>query len=446
MPLDFFSVVPLSKLCSIKIAISIYNDPEMKSLEKTYDLMNNFPNKKDREQYVKCNFGFYRCSEWKGEIPSHLNELDFPPLRRSETYKCFCVRDIARDSLWTVNDQAECNFLYAQWKNLVLKKIALLPMPKLLQREVLFFVRYIRLEIKKWMSNHRRILRCFEEPTSFHWKSSGKINYEETAKALIRNEKLDIRTRYALASFNYLKDDAIYLWSKERMSWGVKYLISHDHPCLKIWNNCMKRRSAIEWDNLADNRTGFDIGILDDSSESWHSHYHLGIRTVFTKLATDKKIEWLNYSIKYETIDSEDFLFCLSHLKAHQEKESIFRENPCQVLGYFLDWPLQSEFLEVAENMWSFLSGSIFFFLLHFIIYERILKEWDDYDYFYLLREFWRQSPIHLKECIKLKNIYQVVMLAIDCDDTSSFHEQEIVQYCDNIYFAFHFPRRKSIS
>ncbi|GFU43186.1 uncharacterized protein NPIL_528371 [Nephila pilipes] len=443
--MDHFPVLSLQKLCSTKIALGIYNDPEMTALEEKYDLLKYFPLSKGIMDFLELRQSDHQLDGFPYLFrASPFNKYHLKQRRKPPFYKR--NRDITNKFSWCFTPKLKKDMHYAEWNNLVLKKISSLSIPKPLHNELLTSVRCTRLEIKKWMSNHREILRCSEETINFHWKSSGKINYEETAKSLIRNEKLDTRTRYALASFYYLKDDAIYLWSEERMSWGEKNLISHDHPCLQIWNNCVKRRSAIEWDNLADNRTGFEIGMLGDSSESWHSHYHLGIRTVFTKLSTGKKIEWLNYSVKYETIDSEDFLFCLSHLEAHHEKENLFRKYPCQVLGYFLDWPLQSEFLEVAESIWSFVSGRIFFFLLHFIIYERIVKEWNDYDYFHLLREFWRRSPIHLKECIQQKHIYQVVMLVVDCDYMSSFYKEKIAKLCANIDYAFRIPRTKNIS
>ncbi|GFU46069.1 uncharacterized protein NPIL_27851 [Nephila pilipes] len=450
MTLNHFSILPLKSLSLVKVAILINNDAEIKALEEKYDLFQHVLKKKNTEGFRLGSQSY--LVDLIGVIPFAeillFKTFAFPPLREGfEISKSFYDVDsmdvIAY--LHGLEQLTENDLFYAEWKSFVLKKISSLWIPKSLEKELLSFVRFIRLEIKEWMSNHREILRCFEEPTSFHWKSSGKINYEETAKSLIGNEKLDIRTRYALASFYYLKDDAIYLWSKERMSWGEKYLISHDHPSLEIWNSIVRRKSAIEWDKLADNRTGFDKDILG-SSLPWYSHYHLGLQTLFPKLSRGKKIEWLRYSVKKETIDNEDLLFCLAHLETNDDKENLFREYPCQILGYFLDYPLQSQFLEVAESLWPFLSGRMYFFLLHSIIYQRILREWKDYNYFQLLDEFWNRSPIQLKECITSKNIYQVVMLALDFDKVSSFCNKDIVKRCKDIYFAFEILQTETVS
>ncbi|GFT57165.1 uncharacterized protein NPIL_221731 [Nephila pilipes] len=442
MVLDHFPVLSLQRLCLTKIALGISNNPEMTAIEKKYDLLIYFPLNKGIDSFLAFHQSDLQFSSWEDEYPSlfmtspftnhHLRQWNKPHIyyHNLDTTDYF-------EFPWCFTLQPKNDLLYAEWNNLILEKISSLSIPKPFHNELLTLVRCIRLEIKKWMLKHSRILRCSEELISFQWKSSGKINYEETAKALIRNEKLDIRTRYALTSFYYLKDDASFLWNK--MTRDEKKFFSDDLTSLRIWNPSLERISPFEFNKIARLIMWFDNDIRGDRTP-WYSDNYLGLRTLFPKLSMEKKIEWLRYSVKMQSIDNEDLLFCLAHLGANDEKENLFREYPCQILAYFLDWPLQSEFLEVAEGMWSFVSGRIFFFLLHFIIYERIVKEWNDYDYFHLLREFWRQSPIHLKECIKLKNIYQVVMLAIDCGDTSSFYEEEIAKLCANIDYAFCIP------
>ncbi|GFU46759.1 uncharacterized protein NPIL_318781 [Nephila pilipes] len=440
-----FPVLSLTGMCSIKIAIAIGHDPEVKAVEKKHKLFDTISTQKNFHWFLTREDE--RCIRWRAGIPSELQERDFPPIRPTARQpQCYCDRDISAEFeyFWRSKELRENSLFFNEWSDLVLKKISSLSLPAKYRNMLLSLVRYVRLEIKKWVRNHREIFRWFDEPTRFQWKSSGKINYEETVKGLIRNESLDIKTSYVLASIYYLKDDAVLLPSKDRINFGEMSSMSYNYPFLEVWNNWVKeeRDGTIDWDNLADNRTGLDRALRDASL--WRSHYHIGLRNLFTKLSTGKKLQWLIYSIEKETIDNEEFLFCLSHLEGNHE--NLFRNHPFRILGYFLDWPLQCKFLEAAEILWTFLSGRMFFFLLHFIIYEKILEKWDDYDYFHLLREFWHQSPIHLKECIKMKNIYQVVMLAIDHGDTSSFYDEIIVKYCEHITFAFHFPRLISVS
>ncbi|GFT49157.1 hypothetical protein NPIL_583981 [Nephila pilipes] len=183
-----------------------------------------------------------------------------------------------------------------------------------------------------WVTNHSSILSCSVETSSFHWISSGKINYEATAKFLIRNEKIDIKERYALANFSYLKDDAISLWRNDRINSREMFLV--------------REESSFDWYKLT-------------SNERMGSHYHLGVRTLFPELSRAKKIKWLKYAIKFEKIDTAQFLFCLFHLDDN-EKEDIYKEYPCHTILYFLDYPFQSEFLEVADRLFQYLSGNMF--------------------------------------------------------------------------------------
>ncbi|GFU46761.1 uncharacterized protein NPIL_318791 [Nephila pilipes] len=369
MILCHFPVLPLTGMCSIQIAIAISNDPEVKDVEKKYKIFDNISNKKGFHWFLTREDE--RCMMWEGEIPLQLQERDFPPIRApARQSQCYCDRELNAEFefIWRSKELKGEILHFDEWNNLVLKKISSLSIPAEYRNMLMSLVRYIRLEIKKWAWNHREILRCSEEPTNFHWKSSGKINYEETAKALIRNEKLDIRTRYALASFYYLKDDAVLLRNEERITWGEKSSISYNYFFLEVWNELKEGRDGtIDWDCVADNRTGFNSTGGDISL--WHSHYRLGLRTLFTKLSRGKKLHWLIYSLEKETIDNEEFLFCLSHLEAHRENERLFREYPCRILGYFLDWPFQCKFLEAADRLWTFLSGRIFFFppTLHYL-------------------------------------------------------------------------------
>ncbi|GFU27125.1 uncharacterized protein NPIL_575181 [Nephila pilipes] len=277
-----------------------------------------------------------------------------------------------------------------------------------------------------WVTNHSSILSCSVETSSFHWISSGKINYEATAKFLIRNEKIDIKEQYALASFYCFKDDAISLWKNGRITSRDLFLVRDVFSCLGIWNKWVKQESPFDWDKLT-------------SNERMDSHYHLGVRTLFPELSRTKKINWLKYAIQFENIDTAQFLFCLFHLDDN-EKEDIYKEYPCHTILYFLDYPFQSEFLEVADRLFQYLSGNMFFFVLHFLIYKRMIREFNDYNYLYLFVQFWDRSPMHLKQYIQLKNIYQVVQLAIHWEDITSFCEKDFVKLCQNIDFAFHSP------
>ncbi|GFU06780.1 uncharacterized protein NPIL_468361 [Nephila pilipes] len=444
----FFPVLSLKEQSSVKIAIAICQGKEYQALEVETNLFNRFPIKKNIKRNLEKVFLY--CI-WRRQLPLQLHETDFPPTLRDlfggmqedvdllRNAKCMCNVDLVEHfrRYWIQKGTfiQDLHYEYTKWKTSIEKKISPLLLPNTLRNELLPFVLNIRLEINKWKEVHQKIACPVVEPSSFHWKSSGKIDYQETAIFLIRNEEVDIQFRYALADAYYLNEEAFSLW--EKMTPDERPFDHLHDPPFSI--RSIMSQDEIDWDGLAEETVLLESDDLDYRT-FWHPHYHLGVRTFFTNLSRQKRIEWLIYSVQHEIIDNEEFLFCLSQLETYHEKEIVFMECPCHILGYFLDRPLQSKFLEVADLLWTYLSGRMFFFLIHFIIYQKVIKAWKDFDYSQLLKDFWYRSPIHLKECIKLKNIYQVMMYVIHCDKLESICNEDFVKLCQNIDYAFHFP------
>ncbi|GFU46763.1 uncharacterized protein NPIL_318801 [Nephila pilipes] len=448
MALDYFPVLSLKEMSAIKIATAICNEKIRHVYHGKNDIFLYFCVKKNLDLLLSQNLGF--CYRWGGERPLQSEETDFPIRRHGDALdaevECECNMDLIEmfRNVWN-EDGFSQNYLHydsTTLKALMVQKIFPFTLPETLQNELLSFIVSAREEIEKWEVTHRKILFCSNVTSCFHecnfyWKSNGRINYQETAKYFIRNEILDIGQRYAIALSYNLREDAVSLWKK--MTLNEKHSICSRY----IWNHCLQRRDTI--DCLAD-RTIRPHRSVRDNYYVWELHYTIGARTYFTNLSRGEKVEWLIYSIKNEIIDNEELLFCLAHLETNHEKENVFRECSCSILGYFLDRPLQSKFLEVADLLWKYLSGKMFFILLHFIIYDRIFREGNDFDYFQLLKDFWYRSPQHLKEIIKLKNIYRVIKLAISCDRITTFRNDDFVNICQIKELAFHFPGINSIS
>ncbi|GFX52238.1 uncharacterized protein TNCV_4800951 [Trichonephila clavipes] len=445
MVLDHLPVLSLKELCLVKIAIAISNDHEVKtyldqhlSLYKTNisSILSWVPDICYRRRDD-------RLALLENGLPI-VNGDEYP--LDAEEDECDCLSHFAslfvknfKDTI--IRNKIKC---YMQWKSFLTQKLSFICLPHSLEEDLLAFVCRINLEARRWVKTHTEILRSSVSlfSSNIQWKSHGKINKEETAKSLIRNEALCIRKRYALASFYCFKGDALKLWNK--MTWGEKYLVDYDYPSLGIWKKWMKGESAIDWDILADYTLWVGRHGLP-RNRSWKFLFFLGVRSSYKKLSPEKKLQWLDNSLKEEIYDYDEFHFCLSHLDAF-EKENIFKEYPLHVLLYYLDWPLQGEFLEVADHLWSYLSERNFFRVLHFIIYEKIISEWSEYNYFYLLEKFWNGSPMPFKEYIQRRNIYEALMIAIDCQNKSSFHKEPVVKYCEEFDYAHHFRQRGNMS
>ncbi|GFR10019.1 uncharacterized protein TNCT_164881 [Trichonephila clavata] len=445
MVLDHFPVLSLKELCLVKIAIVISNDGEV----KTY-LQKHLPRHKTNIKRI-LSWPPPNCFRWGDHHPALVpNEgyvMDDDGPFDEEDNGCDCLLHYTSQfEKNPIKDSRLQNRIldYMKWKSFITKKLSSIFLPHSLEKDLLAFICRISLEARNWVKAHAEILRSSVDlfSSNLQWKSHGKINKEQTAKSLIRNMELSIRERYALASFYCFKDEALKLWNK--MTWGEKYLVGYDYPSLGVWNKWMKGVSAIDWDILADYtlwRAPHDL----PRNRLWKFFFFLGVRSSFTKLSQEKKLQWLDNCFKEEIYDLDEFHFCLSYLDAH-EKENIFKKYPFHVLLYFLDWPLQDEFLEVADLMWSYLTERMFFHVLHFIIYEKIIREWSEYNYFYLLKKFWYGSPIHLKECIQSKKIYEALMIAIHCQNQSTFHNELVVKFCADFDYAYHFRERDDMS
>lgn len=436
MVLDHISVLSLKELCLVKIAIAISNDPEVHAITEVF----HFSFKRSNRSFV--SWTPQPCFRWGDQPPLLVGD---EPILLAEEFpvngdddSCDCLRFYTSEfhkKFFGESRLTSSYMRYTKWKKFIEEKVSFILLPNSLEKDLLNFVRHISLEVMKWLNTHSKILHDASAlRSSVQWKSRGFIDREETAKSLIRNEKLSLRERYALASFYCFKDDAVNLWGQ--LTWGEKYLVGYDYPSLGVWNKWMKGE-RIDWESLADYRVWIGENNIPDN-RSWKFFFYLGVRTLFPKLSCEKKVQWLHNSLKEEIIDYEEFLFCVSHIENH-EKENFFKEYPFHVLVYFLDWPLQGEFFEVADHLWTKITGMMFFLVLHFIIYEKIVKEWSEFNYFQLLKRFWCDSPIHLKEYIQTRNIFEVVMIAIDCQNKSSFINEEVVKYCEQFHFAHHF-------
>ncbi|GIX88151.1 RNase H domain-containing protein [Caerostris extrusa] len=67
-------------------------------------------------------------------------------------------------------------------------------------------------------------------------------------------------------------------------------------------------------------------------------------------------------------------------------QELVLRRTPFITLRCFLDWPLQTVFMNVANRMWNYLSEEDFCVMLRYILFDRIFRESRDFNYVDLLK------------------------------------------------------------
>ncbi|GFY72260.1 uncharacterized protein TNIN_334001 [Trichonephila inaurata madagascariensis] len=104
-------------------------------------------------------------------------------------------------------------------------------------------------------------------------------------------------------------------------------------------------------------------------------------------------------TLKYETDYGRTYFSCLDY----EQKMRILETEPRLILQDHLKWPLQFKFLEMANQAWEYLTGEDFYSLLWIINEDKMsfgkndMNRGRDFDYESLLHEFWKQSPCHLK-------------------------------------------------
>ncbi|GFR28297.1 uncharacterized protein TNCT_210231 [Trichonephila clavata] len=394
------AVPTLQEMSFVEIAVRICNDPETMAFMKKYgpasfifpsNGLRAFINKEIPESSLQMKLSL-RMTEEKCVLTAQ-NPTIWGFRRVSEYYNDFCFNT----DRFTLN-----NLPSTMWEVMVLKKISCLDFPNILRNELVSIIRCVCLEIYRWHMEHEKENFEFEIldiQKYFCWNGKGKINRIKTAKSLINNESLSVSARYKLARHYGFERDVLSLWE----------IMSIDE---KDYEKQLRDHYG--------HRTWFEYGATGTVENPFHIFWYpvvtpLNFRVFFSLLTPTLRVEWYKTLINLKVIDYEDICSCLSVLQKH-EQENILREYSSKILQYYLVWPLQKEFLNVTKNVWPYMSIENYINILNFIIFERILIGWKDFNYVWLLKDFWRQTPNNFKELAKKDEIYQLVLPVINCE------------------------------
>ncbi|GFU15011.1 uncharacterized protein NPIL_94741 [Nephila pilipes] len=297
-----------------------------------------------------------------------------------------------------------------KWEKLIKKKVSTYTIPVSLQEKVADMVRHINSQVEKWTLDHGPVTcPTIDMRNIFIWKSNGLIDRVKTAEALVQVERLDILKRFVLACFYCLEGDILALWNN--MSENDKMRVTNISGSLvvRIWMKWLEDGEEINWRRLA-----------------WSSVLNpLGLRCFFLKLRPNSKKTWLLTSMRMRILQYDDLFFCLSHLDRKRRRQ-VYEKCCSQLLESFLEWPFQSAFLDVANQMWSYLKEKEFRNLLHLIMYQRILVEFGNFNYVELLQEFWKQSPPEYKEYAMSNSVSTPLNTVIHCNYSKPFVKSEL--------------------
>ncbi|GFY52282.1 uncharacterized protein TNIN_189001 [Trichonephila inaurata madagascariensis] len=412
----------LQQMSLVVIAVKLGTDLEVKALTKKYEHasflipskeMHIFLNKK-LPNYIpplksygllihKSNYRLlsnYSFSEYFPDIPNsgsnlHINEHRF----------------------------TENNLPCMMWEELISKKISSLPLPNSMNSKLMTLIRCICIEIDQWQKEHEHVFRfqCIDLLRYFCWNTQGKIDRVKTAKSLVNDESLCITERYNLAQLYFFVSESISLWEKLPLLFKLKVKCLPDYDDQKVWYQYITTKKDASFNGMC--------------LISWYNTYNL--RAYLSFLKQNEKKDWFRCRIQKKRINYEDLCLYLSLLERN-EQELVLRKFASNILQHYLVPPLQNEFLDVLKSLWPFISIENYIDILNFIIYERIMIGWKDFDYVGLLKEFWMQTPNNFKEILKNHEVYQNILPVISYELDNSFPNEVILENYKGDYLKFH--------
>lgn len=304
-------------------------------------------------------------------------------------------------------------------EDIILEKVSQLPLPELLKKKTLDFIRHIGFQILNWVEYHRdKFGFNIGIPDEFYWLPRGAVDKKKMAEVLIRDEDIDITTRYKLACNYCLEKNIPELWDRipeDRKMFFYNeedplYVLQHD--LVLLWTYDLKGE-------LTKVRNMFEI--ISNRRCSPYQYAFECAASVGNGVATEYFLQRMNSVERKESLVattasvatgrfeyhhaeylkeyySDILCVLLSHMDNSQQEE-LFKNFTYHVLKCFLDWPRQIFFMETASCMWSFLSGEIYEALMRKII-DKLKQGYKDFNYQKLFGEMWQQSPDVLKKYV----------------------------------------------
>ncbi|GFU26248.1 uncharacterized protein NPIL_266551 [Nephila pilipes] len=302
--------------------------------------------------------------------------------------------------LWD-KDYRHCCICYSDERKQFFRQImSSLPIPEVLQEKILHVIQPMHCEFQRWRHKNIAIFReDFGQLSNICWNFVGAIDYTETAKILVRSEEFTFLQLFPVACTHWLADDLRRMWraastsDKKALKRNVETQYNYGiHFELEIG-----MKQWIHWlEDGADQGSLFSyVGDL-----IYLSRFLPPPIDIFQNLqpAVTQGLRRRILSVHFDTSIGRDFFFKMD--TAHRMK--LFKEDPYSALAMFLRWPLQTEFLELASQLYPFLKLNTFIELIHTIISDECAPYVTCFDYKNILRSFWSQSPDVLKRQAKM--------------------------------------------
>ncbi|KAL7634545.1 UNVERIFIED_CONTAM: hypothetical protein RMT77_014922 [Armadillidium vulgare] len=303
-----------------------------------------------------------------------------------------------------------------------------------------YLIPLIGVEMLKWaqfLESHFGLTKkfCCEFIQSSFFTPRGTIDEAKVARDLVKDKSLSLFLRYKLACYYFLSEDLQILWSHLHHELNFKETLRNLFPDRAdiIWTEYLEEKEALSVSSasklkLVTDRflvTAFLYGIENENVEAikycWKS-MSLSGKILICKdkiVIPSEEMAYISYSdenllSKYNdaiifptyrhllsrNLQEYDNILEVFALRMNEDKMNVIMihyEAHFIMLKCFLLWPYQYLFMETAEVAFENLSRDDFYGLLHSIvdlIEDPTLGQ--TWDYRSLLKEFWVKSPPHL--------------------------------------------------
>ncbi|GFT61045.1 uncharacterized protein NPIL_460381 [Nephila pilipes] len=292
-----------------------------------------------------------------------------------------------------------------EWQPLMLKRLKKSVLPHIFHEKLLGILQPISLEIESWEEDMLDL--GIHKPLDICWKSLGTIDRVETAKRFVQSEDSNVIQRFNMACHFWMSDDVLEIWDVASVYERIHIEMTLMQEKKESISNETEERKPkrfktnrvgellVKWfDWLHEGGYPSDLHLFLDESLLWYDHVPPETGLV-RKLPINELRSMMQQ--KDNTNYGRMYFSCMNDT----QQMFYFQMEPCIVLKYFLDWPLQFKFLEIAKRAWIYLTVYDFFRVLLHIIEKKILRFCSDFDYASLLQEFWKQSSEHYKTYAK---------------------------------------------
>ncbi|GBM28331.1 hypothetical protein AVEN_229515-1 [Araneus ventricosus] len=318
------------------------------------------------------------------------------------------------------------------WKLIEMKTVEKLSfLPNLLNVRLSKCIRPIHEETCQWIRDHKSLLKlsstkCYLTCKSILcWKANGTIDRIKTAKKLVQDTNIDVKTRFAIACTYFLEGEVLSLWYGDNEVNVLSISRNGTNAAVRFWVKHLKKGYWRKHSLKAMINGYFKIPRIQRSG------IPLRISSFFPYLSYETKKRYFSRVDYITGVHQDDFRLCMQ-IMDERERVELFCKYPAYSLCCFLEWPLQSLFMEMAHRLWSHMNKYQFHAVLDYIVMNYILKGLDDFDYVELLKEFWRLIPAFLKDEIKKMKKYFVpidVALNYDKEKTSLSLPETLEKY-----------------